>query len=541
MLVTLSVSDLLRADAGRARRARAALRKRIAGTARAARHPLPGLRAGHQGRPARRLHGVLRRLGKDERDAGLGLHASRSTRRRRRRRRPTSRDEFAALETAPQRRACSTACRRSATCSSAPQLYAFPQQFATPAAACSTSSSTGVRAVGTSTSRRCCAASTSPAARRKARRSTACWAASGARFSSSARCCRRSAPSGKSFFLTRLLKEVVFQEAGLAGTNLRWERRRAALQAGAPGGAGAADRLRGDRRLGVSYLRNRALCRRGRCAPRGAGAAGRRARPGPQPTTCRRCCRCSTRCATLAGGAERRRAPLSMGFGLYQGDKLDAAAQRRLPPPAARRLPAAPRAAPRGAAAHRRARQSRAAVRGAEGLPDAARRAPFRRARAESLHHRRLGRAACRATLGNEQRARARTPPRRPARARRRAAPPLPADTQLVADARNAIAPHAAGRPHLQPAQAPGRGRRPARVHRREGRRAVGGAGVHARQRRAADQGRARAVQLRRLPQGASQRIGARRPRQLADEEGWVLGTAGQDRRWPIRGRARAC
>ena len=31
-------------------------------------------------------------------------------------------------------------------------------------------------------------------------------------------------PSGRSYFLTRLLRDVVFPEAGLAGTNLRWER-----------------------------------------------------------------------------------------------------------------------------------------------------------------------------------------------------------------------------------------------------------------------------------------------------------------------------
>ena len=35
--------------------------------------------------------------------------------------------------------------------------------------------------------------------------------------------------SGRSYFLTRLLDEVVFAESGLAGTNLRWERRRAQL------------------------------------------------------------------------------------------------------------------------------------------------------------------------------------------------------------------------------------------------------------------------------------------------------------------------
>jgi type VI secretion system protein ImpL len=36
--------------------------------------------------------------------------------------------------------------------------------------------------------------------------------------------------SGKSFFLTRLLDSVIFNEAGLAGANLRWERRRTLLQ-----------------------------------------------------------------------------------------------------------------------------------------------------------------------------------------------------------------------------------------------------------------------------------------------------------------------
>lgn len=39
-------------------------------------------------------------------------------------------------------------------------------------------------------------------------------------------------PSGKSFFITRLMREVIFNEAGLAGTNLKWERRRQLLQFG---------------------------------------------------------------------------------------------------------------------------------------------------------------------------------------------------------------------------------------------------------------------------------------------------------------------
>jgi type VI secretion system protein ImpL len=39
-------------------------------------------------------------------------------------------------------------------------------------------------------------------------------------------------PSGRSYFVTRLLRDVVLGEAGLAGTNRRWERRRAWLHGG---------------------------------------------------------------------------------------------------------------------------------------------------------------------------------------------------------------------------------------------------------------------------------------------------------------------
>jgi type VI secretion system protein ImpL len=44
--------------------------------------------------------------------------------------------------------------------------------------------------------------------------------------------------SGRSYFLTRFLREVVFQEAGLAGFDLKWERRRQWLQTGAVAGCG---------------------------------------------------------------------------------------------------------------------------------------------------------------------------------------------------------------------------------------------------------------------------------------------------------------
>ena len=47
-------------------------------------------------------------------------------------------------------------------------------------------------------------------------------------------------PSGRSYFLTRFLREVVFPEAGLAGFDLRWERRRQWLQTGAIAACGVA-------------------------------------------------------------------------------------------------------------------------------------------------------------------------------------------------------------------------------------------------------------------------------------------------------------
>lgn len=45
-------------------------------------------------------------------------------------------------------------------------------------------------------------------------------------------------PSGRSYFVTRLLREVIIGEAGLAGTNRRWERRRSLMHAGVVAGTG---------------------------------------------------------------------------------------------------------------------------------------------------------------------------------------------------------------------------------------------------------------------------------------------------------------
>jgi type VI secretion system protein ImpL len=49
----------------------------------------------------------------------------------------------------------------------------------------------------------------------------------------SARIVPPARPSGKTFFVTRLLRDLVFAEAGLAGTDLRWRRGRAVAQVGA--------------------------------------------------------------------------------------------------------------------------------------------------------------------------------------------------------------------------------------------------------------------------------------------------------------------
>ena len=133
-------------------------------------------------------------------------------------------------------------------------------------------------------------------------------------------------PSGKSFFLTRLLKDVVFQEAGLAGTNLRWERRRLLLQGGALAmavlltcGAIAA--------WTISFTRNRNYvamvdARRIAVASQVESLGISRSSDviGLLPVL-----ESVQRIADVSGVES---APFSMGFGLYQGDKLAAASRQ---------------------------------------------------------------------------------------------------------------------------------------------------------------------------------------------------------------------
>ena len=72
-------------------------------------------------------------------------------------------------------------------------------------------------------------------------------------------------PSGQSYFLTRLLREVVFPEAGLAGTNLLAERRRQWIQAGTIVGAVAA--------LGIASVAWSISYRQQPSIPHGGGGA----------------------------------------------------------------------------------------------------------------------------------------------------------------------------------------------------------------------------------------------------------------------------
>jgi type VI secretion system protein ImpL len=131
--------------------------------------------------------------------------------------------------------------------------------------------------------------------------------------------------SGRSYFLTRFLREVVFQEAGLAGFDLKWERRRQWLQTGAVAGCGIVLVL-AILAWWVSSTQNTRYL---------AEVAGRFGEVQQQVAMVRAGARSDLAAllptlsgvqtvaetpATAAGAA-----PWSMRFGLYQGGRLEAA------------------------------------------------------------------------------------------------------------------------------------------------------------------------------------------------------------------------
>jgi type VI secretion system protein ImpL len=164
-----------------------------------------------------------------------------------------------------------------------------------------------------------------------------------------------AAASGRSYFITTLLRQVIFAEQGLAGTNLRWERRRTLLQWGAyalaalllVGAAGA---------WFVSYTRNRAyvaevearlpvIKQQVEALPSAAGSTDV---VGLLPL--------------LNSVRDLAALPDRAGRGLHAG----------LPPPASGRPAAAAGEPGRGATARRQRQQPRVRLRGTEGVPDAA-------------------------------------------------------------------------------------------------------------------------------------------------------------------------
>jgi type VI secretion system protein ImpL len=140
-------------------------------------------------------------------------------------------------------------------------------------------------------------------------------------------------PSGKSFFLNRLVKDVMFQEAGLAGTNLKWERRRTALQWGGialalliTSGAAAA--------WAISYSRNKAYVAdvQSKMEAVSKQVDGLQGTGSPDVVSLLPVLQSVQELANTSN-VPGSSAPWSMGFGLYQGEKLAAAsnsAYRRL-------------------------------------------------------------------------------------------------------------------------------------------------------------------------------------------------------------------
>ena len=130
---------------------------------------------------------------------------------------------------------------------------------------------------------------------------------------------------GRSYFLTRLLREVVFAESGLSGTNLKWERKRGALALGAYAllalGVGATIFA-----WTTSYLNNRQYVAQ---VEDSLSAAEKLIQSSDKPTSDPRPLLPRLQAAqALPRAAPDGSVPWSLGFGLYQGNKLASAADR---------------------------------------------------------------------------------------------------------------------------------------------------------------------------------------------------------------------
>ncbi|MES2072920.1 MAG: type VI secretion system membrane subunit TssM [Pseudomonadota bacterium] len=134
-----------------------------------------------------------------------------------------------------------------------------------------------------------------------------------------------NAASGRSYFITSLLRDVIFPEANLAGVNLGLERKRRWLQWGASIAIAVLFLLLSAGLL-TSYFRNQAYVAE---VDQKVGEINKLAAALPAQGSELQTLPLLNAIRALPGGyAEREQgAPLLMRFGLYQGDKLGAGAQ----------------------------------------------------------------------------------------------------------------------------------------------------------------------------------------------------------------------
>jgi type VI secretion system protein ImpL len=131
--------------------------------------------------------------------------------------------------------------------------------------------------------------------------------------------------AGRSYFITRLLQQVIFPEAELAGVNRALEKRRRAIQWGALAGVALLFVLLGAGML-TSYARNQAFV--ADMAARSEAIAKQAAALPPQASVLALLPVLDAARALPGGYAERGRSvPFLDRFGLYQGDKLGEAAR----------------------------------------------------------------------------------------------------------------------------------------------------------------------------------------------------------------------
>lgn len=132
--------------------------------------------------------------------------------------------------------------------------------------------------------------------------------------------------SGKSFFLTKLINEVIFTESELAGTNLRWERQQGLIQWGTFGIAILATAAIGSI-WSISYSRNKAYVQD---VEKNIPTITKQVEQLPITHNTDLLALLSVLRSVaeigMVPGIDRDSPPLSMGFGLFQGEKLADAA-----------------------------------------------------------------------------------------------------------------------------------------------------------------------------------------------------------------------